>query len=146
MAQSTIYSVMIHHVGSQKGSTSGSLATEDSRRIREWLLGILRFTVTLEQCDRTAAMCLAAEMDRLGAATTQSGFNYFTRTSAKLCDCIAGKRDIDKLTELRLHIHRIDDHRFRRAFEGVLFENHSGLVRSRKLDRQYLWKGLAART
>ncbi len=118
---------------------------EDSRRIREWLLGILRFAVTLEQCDRTAVMCLAAEMDRLGAITTQSAFSYFTRTSAKLCDCVAAKHDADKLAELRLYVQKIDDRRLRRALEGVLFENRSEPVRSRKLDRQYLWKGLAAR-
>ena len=86
---------MLHRFGPQKGSISDPLVSEESHRIREWLLGILRFAVTLEQCDRAAVMCLAAEMDRLGASTTQFGFSYFTRTSAKLCD---------KLAELYLHI------------------------------------------
>lgn len=90
-------------------------------------------------------MCLAAEMDRLGASTTKSGFSYFTRTSTKLCDCIVAKYDLDKLTVLRLHIEKIDDHRLRRAFKGVLFEKHNEPARSRKLDRQYLWKGLAVK-
>ena len=79
-------------------------AIEESRRIREWLLGILRFAVTLEQCDRAAVMYLAAEMDRFGSSTTQSRFSYFTRTSAKLCDCIIAKRDFDNLAQLRFHI------------------------------------------
>jgi hypothetical protein len=109
------------------------------------LLGILRFAVTLEQCDRGAVMCLAAEMDRLGASTTQSGFSYFTRTSTKLCDCIAAKHDFDKLAELCLDIEKIDDNRLRRALEGALFAKRNKSARSRQPDREYLWKGLAVK-
>ena len=68
-------------------------------------------------------MCLPAEMDRLGASTTQSGFSYFSRTSTKLCDCIAAKHDFEKLAELCLHIEKIDNRRLRRALEGALFAN-----------------------
>jgi hypothetical protein len=120
-------------------------AIEESRRIREWLLGILRFAITLERCDRGVVMNLAAEMDRLGSAKSQSGFNYFTRTSAKLCDCIVAKCDLDKLVVLRLHIGKVDDDRLRRAFEDVLFEKRNGSGYSRKQDREYLWKGLPIR-
>jgi hypothetical protein len=120
-------------------------AIEQSRRIREWLLGILRFAVTLEQCDRSAVMRLAAQMDRLGAGTTEAGFSYFARTSTKLCDCIAAKHDLDKLTELRVYIEKIDDRRLRRAFEGALFAKSDKSLRSKQSDREYLWKGLAAK-
>lgn len=120
-------------------------AIEESRRIREWLLGILRFAITLERCDRGVAIDLAAEMDRLGSDKWQSGFSYFTRTSAKLCDCIVAKRDLDKLAVLRLYIGRIDDDRLRRAFEGVVFERPNGSGYLRKQDREYLWKGLPIR-
>jgi hypothetical protein len=136
---------MFHRLGSQSGSISHPSATEESHRIREWLLGILRFAVTLEQCDRAAVMCLAAEMDRLGASTIQSGFSYFTRTSTKLCDSIAAKHDFDKLAELCLHIEKIDDRRLRRALEGALFAKRNKSVRSRQPDREYLWKGLAVK-
>jgi hypothetical protein len=135
---------MLHRFGPQKGSISDPLVSEGSRRIREWLLGFLRFAVTLEQRDRAAVMCLAAEMDRFGASTTQSGFSYFTRTSAKLCDCITAKHDLDKLAELCLHIEKIDDRRLRRALEGALFAKRKS-ARSRQPDREYLWKGLAAK-
>jgi hypothetical protein len=133
---------MIHRFGPQNGSISDPSAIEESRRIRQWLLGILRFAVTLEQCDRAAVMCVAAEMDRPGASTTQSGFSYFTRTSTKLCNCIAAKYDFDKLAELRLHIEKIDDRRLRRALEGALFGKRNKSARSRQSDREYLWKGL----
>jgi hypothetical protein len=136
---------IIHRLGPRNGSTSDPSATEEARRIREWLLGILRFAVTLEQRDRAAVMCLAAEMDRLGACTIQSGFSYFTRTSAKLCDCIAAKDDFDQLAELCLYIEKIDDRRLRRALEGALFAKRNKSVASRQPDRQYLWKGLAVK-
>jgi hypothetical protein len=145
MAQSTIHRGMIHRLGSQNGSIFEPAVIEESRRIREWLLGILRFAVTLEQRDRAAVMCLAAGMDRLGASKTQTGFSYFTRTSTKLCDCIAAKHDFDKLAELCLHIEKIDDRRLRRALEGALFAKRNKSVRSRQPDREYLWKGLAVK-
>jgi hypothetical protein len=135
---------IIHRLGPRNGSTSDPSASEEARRIREWLLGILRFAVTLEQRDRGAVMCLAAEMDRLGASTTQSGFSYFTRTSTKLCNCIAAKDDFDKLAELCLYI-KIDDRRLRRALEGALFAKRNKSVRSRQPDRGYLWKGPAVK-
>jgi hypothetical protein len=129
----------------QNGSASDLLVSEESHRIREWLLGILRFAVTLEQCDRAALMGLAAEMDRLGAGTTQSGFTYFTRASTKLWDCIVVKQGLANLAELWIHLEQINDNRLRFALEGALFEKARGPTRSRKLDREYLWKGLAVR-
>jgi hypothetical protein len=129
----------------QNGLTSDLLVSEESHRIREWLLAILRFAVTLEQCDRAALLCLAVEMDRLGAGTTQSGFTYFTRTSTKLCDCIVAKRGFANLAELWLHLEQINDNRLRFALEGALFEKARGPTRSRKPDREYLWKALAVR-
>jgi hypothetical protein len=133
---------MLHRIGSKRVSISDPLVRE-SRRIREWLLGILRFAVTLEPRDQAAVMCLAAEMDRLGANTTQSGFSYFTRTSTKLCDCVAAKDDFDKLVQLCLYIEKIDDRRLRRALEGALLAKRNKSVRSRQPVREYLWKGLA---
>ena len=59
---------VLHRFGPQKSSISDPVVSEESRRIREWLLGILRFAVTLEQRDQAAVMCLPAEMDRLGAS------------------------------------------------------------------------------
>ena len=145
MDQSAIRGGMVRRLGPQDGSIFDAAVIEESHRIREWMLGILRFTITLERCDRAAVMSLAAEMDRLGASKTQSGFTYFTRTSTKLCDCIVAKHDFAKLAELRLHIEKIDDYRLRRALEGALFAKRNKSVRSRQPDREYLWKGLAVK-
>ena len=136
---------VIHRLAPQNDLISDPSVAEESSRIREWLLGILRFAVTLERRDQAAVMCLAAEMDRLGSDGSKSGFSYFTRTSTKLCDCIVAKHDFDKLAELRLYIEKIDDRRLRRALEGALFERRHKPGRSRQLDREYLWKGLAVK-
>ena len=37
--------------------------------IREWLIGILRFAITLELSDRATILNLAAELDRLASLT-----------------------------------------------------------------------------
>jgi hypothetical protein len=144
MGQSAIRRGMVHRLGPH-GLISDSSAIEESRRIREWLLGILRFAVTLEPSDRAVVMGLAVEMDRLGSDESQSRFSYFTRTSTKLCDCITAKHDFDKLAELCLHIEKIDDRRLRRALEGALFAKRNKSTRSRQPNREYLWKGLAVK-
>lgn len=108
-------------------------------------MGLLRFAITLERGDREVVMGLATEMDRLGSDNGQSGFRYFTGTSAKLCDCMVAKRDIEKLAVLRVHIDKIADDSLRRAFEGVLFAGRNGSGHFRKQDREYLWKGLPVR-
>jgi hypothetical protein len=132
---------MIRRLAPQNGSNPSS-STPKEARIREWLLRILRFAVTLDQCDQTAVMCLAAEMDRLGPSGTKAGFSYFTRTSTKLCDSIAAKNE---LTELRRHIEKVDDDRLRRALEGAVFAKTNKSTRSKRPDREYLWRGLAVR-
>jgi hypothetical protein len=145
MDQSAIRGGMVHRLGPQDRSIVDAAVIEESHRIREWLLGILRFTITLERCDRAAVMSLAAEMDRLGASKTQSGFTYFTRTSTNLCDCIVAKRGFTNLAKLWPHLEKINDNRLRYALEGALFEKARGPTRSRKPDREYLWKGLAVK-
>jgi hypothetical protein len=134
---------MLHRFSPQRLSTSDSLISDESRRIREWLLGILRFAVTLEQRDQAAVMCLAAEMDRLGADTIQSQFSYFSRTSVEFCNCILGCWSVANSTELRLHLQKINDGRLRRALEAALFEK-TGSVRSKKLDRVNLHRPYSA--
>jgi hypothetical protein len=144
MTKATTTERMIDRLASPTNSFAESLALEESRRIRDWLLAILRFAVTLEQCDRAAVMGLAAEMDLLGSGRSHSRFGFFTRTSANFCDCVVAK-GFDKAAELRLHINRINDDRLRRAFAAVLLDKSIESGTSKKLNRERLWKGLAAR-
>jgi hypothetical protein len=96
-----------------------------SRKIRDWLLALLRFSITLEPGDRAAVMALADEMDRLGFAAKKPEFSFFLRTTSDVCNAVAdwdqaGRKDI-----LRQHLARIQDPRLRRAFLAVFdFERH----------------------
>ena len=56
-------------------------AQEESRKVTDWLLAILRFAVTRNTNDRAAVQIMAGEMDRLGSHAGESTFAYFFRTS-----------------------------------------------------------------
>jgi hypothetical protein len=89
-------------------------------KVNDWLLGILRFSVTLDAKDEAAVMARAVEIDRLGFVTQRPGFSFFARTSAELCNAIAdieypGRREI-----LSRHLRRIDNRRLRQAFSAAL--------------------------
>src|SRR5690349_7584214 len=58
------------------------------QRIREWLLAILRFAVTLSDSDRAAVLAAAADLDGWRPYVSAPAFDYFRRTSAELCEAI----------------------------------------------------------
>jgi hypothetical protein len=127
--------------------TDTSVQHQDVLRIRQWLFAILRFAVTLEQTDRAATLAAAAEIDCRGSATADSGFTFFARTSAKLCDAIVAKDDPEAIAMLRAYLRAIEHPPLRRAFAAALdldsipTNPHKPFNRS----RDYLWKGLPAR-
>jgi hypothetical protein len=120
---------------------------QNSQRIEQWLFAILRFAISLEQNDRASALAVAAEIDRRGLVTTDSGFTFFVRTSVKLCDAIVKKSEPEAIATLRTHLRAIEHLPLRRAFEAALdlepvsSKRRNPLTRS----RDYLWKGLPAR-
>jgi hypothetical protein len=95
-------------------------AQDESRRIREWLLAILRFAVTLEPSDRAAVLAIAAEMDRLGCPRETASFAFFVRTSRDFCGNIAGQDGPERTAALRSYLAAIEDIRLRRAIEAAL--------------------------
>jgi hypothetical protein len=119
------------------------VAAEQSRQVRDWLLAILRFALTLEPADRAAVMAKAADMDRLGKRNGPSQFAYFVRTSVEFCNPVVDQRIIDKAEVLRGHLRKIDDERLRRSLEAALTWTKQAQPRHRCRDN--LWKGLAAR-
>src|SRR5450631_3116189 len=96
------------------------VTVEQSRQVRDWLLEILRFALTLDPADRAAVMAKAADMDRLGTGKGPSQFTYFVRTSVEFCNRIVDQRIIDKAAVLRGHLRKIDDDRLRRSLEAAL--------------------------
>ncbi len=87
-----------------------------TRRVRNWLLAILRFSLTLEPEDEAAAKAMADDIDRLGFVAKKSEFSFFLRISSELCSAIADQEYPGRNDVLRRHLARIDDPRLRRAF------------------------------
>lgn len=127
---------------------SGAIAQQASRTkmVRNWLLAILRFAVTLEQADRAAVMAMADEMDRLGRyAEDQPKFEFFGKTTFELCTAISDRTDPNTNSILRVHLKRIEDLRLRRALEAAIeFGNFAAAAgndsKSRTHDRCDQWK------
>jgi hypothetical protein len=91
-----------------------------ARKIRDWLLAIVRFAITLDETDRQTAHAIAQEMDGLGSLPGQSSFRYFVRTSANLCRAIADRDDPGRSGILRRHLAAIGDRRLRQATAAAI--------------------------
>ena len=118
-----------------------------TKKVRDWLLAILRYTVTLHDADRSAVLVIAEEIDKLGShAEEPPAFKFFRRTSIELCSAISDAQNSKKSAVLHLHLKRIDDGRLRRAFEAAIDEDTSPATndadKMRKRGAQDLWKGL----
>jgi hypothetical protein len=92
------------------------------RRIREWLLLLLRFAVTRESSDRTAALAMADELDSLGGDWRPQAPRFFFKTTSAVCRAIVEVGDGPNNTNavLRNHASRIEDPRLREAFRAAV--------------------------
>jgi hypothetical protein len=90
------------------------------RKVRDWLLAVLRFAMTVEEADRFNVLAMAEDMDRLGYWPARSPFGFFSNTSTELCRALAKLDDPDSLGVLRRHLNRIDDARIRRAMAAAV--------------------------
>lgn len=117
------------------------------RKIREWLLLLLRYAVTREAADRFAVLALADELDSVGVWWRPSAPSFFRRTSREVCAAIETAGSAPSAPVLHRHIARIDDPRLRRAFAAALGLNllAQRRVRKTKPERSDLWKGLSAK-
>jgi hypothetical protein len=127
---------------------SAAQAECSTKKIRDWLLALLRYAVTLHDADKSAVLLIAEEIDKLGSrAEEPPAFKFFRRTSFELCSAILDAQNSKKSAVLHLHLERIDDCRLRRALEAAIeFGDNSQIVSSvnkiRKRGSQGLWKGL----
>jgi len=118
-----------------------------TKKVRDWLLTILRYAVTLHDADRSAVLVIAEEIDKLGShAEEPPAFKFSRRTSIELCSAILDAQNPKTSAVLHLHLKRIDDGRLRRAFEAAIDEDTSPATndadKMRKRGAQDLWKGL----
>ena len=99
-------------------------------RIREWLLLLLRFAVTQEPSDRTAAIAMAHELDSVGvewrwrpsagAPWRPTAPRFFVRTSIEVCRAIletGGAQNNHPV--LFAHAARIENPRLKQAFRAA---------------------------
>lgn len=112
-----------------------------ARRILEWLLLLLRFAITRDAKDETAALALADEIDALGLRWRPSAPSFFRRTSGEVCKAIVATDDPKRAAVLKKHIARIDDPRLRRAFQAAV-ELEQDPPKASRTKRPDLWVGL----
>ena len=125
-----------------------AIGSPERERIEEWLLAILRFAVTRDEADRAALMATAADMDRPCGHFMQSDFSFFVRTSGDICDVVAGRERVVKITVLHRYLREIGNDRLRRALAAALDIERPATTRIGKLGRPYgddLWRGLPIR-
>jgi len=117
------------------------------KKVRDWLLAILRFAVTRDDSDRTSVMAAAGELDRLGSSSDDVSFSFFIRTSSDLCDAIVEVQNSHRCRVLTAFLKRVEDRRLRLALEAA-FECPSrspALPRIKRHSREDLWRGLRPR-
>jgi hypothetical protein len=84
-----------------------------ARKVKNWLLAILRFSLTLGSEDELAVRAMVS---------------FSQRTSNELCNAIKDGENLGRKQVLRSHLARIDEHRLRRAFcAAVGLEREDGL-------------------
>jgi len=108
------------------------------RKLREWLLLLLRFAVTREAADRWAVLVMADELDSLGMRWRPAAPSFFVRTSNEICDAILTDHDARSHALLRRHVARIDDPRLRRAFRAAVDLQQP----EQQIFGSALWRGL----
>jgi hypothetical protein len=117
------------------------------RKVREWLLLLLRLAVTREATDQVAALAMADQLDSLGIGWKRAKPSFFVKTSIEVSNAILAVRDGDNNTVLRRHLARIDDPRLRRAFRAAVGLQETSEMQEESAEdkrRKYadLWKGL----
>jgi len=117
-----------------------------TRLLRAWHLGILRFVLTLDNADRLNVLAIANEIDRFGRCEDNTDFAFFRRTSSELCAAIFERTESSNAI-LRQYLARIDNVRLQHALMAALdTELHEPApVKKRSKPTIDLWKGLPIR-
>ena len=112
------------------------------RKVREWLLLLLRFAVTREPSDQSAALAMAVT-ELLGAAVEARGAT-FSGQDHEVCRAILAVNDGHNSAVLKMHAARIADPRLRRAFQAAVGFQQASTAQQESRERKApnLWKGL----
>jgi len=121
-------------------SDAGDAPDRGARQVSEWLLLILRFAVTFEARDGSAALALADEIDARGLQWRPSAPTFFRRTTNEVCRAIITFDDPKCTGILKRHLARIDNPVLKRAFRAAV--NIDERTASSKHIARDLWFGL----
>lgn len=121
-----------------------------ARSLRSWHLAILRFALTRDNADRLGMLAIANEIDRLGQRENErADFDFFMRTSTRLCEAILHPKEIGADTLLQQYLARIDEPELKRAVAAVLDLEHPEQASAKRRSKAYsaLWRtrGLPSR-
>jgi hypothetical protein len=121
---------------------SGANDAQDwgARQVREWLLQLLRFAVTSDSRDQSAALALADEIDARGLQWRPSAPTFFRRTTKEVCKAITTVDDPKSAAILKRHLARIDNPALKRAFQGAVNMDERTTSSTRR--SRDLWFGL----
>jgi hypothetical protein len=124
-------------------SAAGGVAAQDgaAKQVREWLLLLLRFAITLDPEDRLAVLLMANGFDRLARRCGRSAPTYFRRSSHEICDAITTLDDPKREAILDRHIARIGHPRLRQAFQAAVYPQRRTLDSFREKQPD-LWTSL----
>jgi hypothetical protein len=121
-------------------SDAGDAQDWGARQVNEWLLLLLRFAVTFEARDQSAALALADEIDARGLQWRPSAPTFFRRTTQEVCKAITTLDDPKRAAILKRHLARIDDPVLKRAFRAAV--NIDEQTAPTQRNARDLWFGL----
>lgn len=98
---------------------SGCQDERKARRIKEWLLALLRFAFTLAPFDQAFVLALAEELDAFGCQPKRARSCFFFRTSAELCVAIENPNYPQRAFVLARFLSRISDPRLKKALTAA---------------------------
>lgn len=104
------------------------------RKLRDWMLCLLRFAITQNPEDQAEALALASELDMQGDSRS---LTFFQRTSVAVCHAIV-VRDENGKRILRQYISRIEEPRLRRSFAAAIGADAISIRHRRKKARRSL--------
>jgi hypothetical protein len=101
-------------------SDAGDEQDWGAKQVSEWLLLLLRFAVTSDARDQSAALALADEIDARGLQWRPSAPTFFRRTTKEVCKAITTLDDPKRTAILKRHLARIDNPVLKRAFRAAM--------------------------
>ncbi len=115
------YCALVQGAGRESQATMNLDTSSDwaDRKIRDWLLALLRFAITRDEKDAAGVLTLAEELDMIGGSSLPSAPTFFRRTTDEVSNAIRCADAPTSAAVLRRHTERIEKPRLKRAFAAA---------------------------